>query len=429
MTSRKRFLILHGHFYQPPRENPWTGAIQEQGSAYPFHDWNERIAAECYTPNAFSRVLDGGGRILKIVNNYVSISFNVGPTLFSWLQRHAPETYRRILEANAESMKRLGYGNAIAQAYHHAIFPLANARDKRTEVLWGIEDFKAHFGRDPSALWLPETAVDYPTLRTLAEAGMRFVLLSPSQARRFRRLGEKTWTEARKGLDPRRPYRCFVKDEEGRTLDQFIDVFFYEPAISRAMSFEHLLRNAGDLAGRIEAAYLPRGEGDQVVVVATDGETFGHHEPFADMCLAYLFAAEAPKRGITVTNLGAYLQGHPPAYEVEIEERTAWSCPHQLGRWKEDCGCSTGGKAGWQQRWRTPLRRGLDRLRDELALIFAVEGEKLLKDIWAARDDYIQVVLNRGPSSVDQFFLHHQVKPLSFEERSRALRLLEMERH
>ncbi len=429
MSGGKRFLIIHGHFYQPPRENPWTGVIQEQESAYPFHDWNERIAAECYAPNAFSRVLDGGGRILKIVNNYASLSFNIGPTLFSWLESHVPEVYRRILEADAESVKRLGLGNAIAQAYHHAILPLANARDRRTEILWGIEDFRTRFSRDPLGLWLPETAVDYPTLRTLAEAGIRFIILSPSQARRFRRLGEKAWVEARKGLDPRRPYRCFMRDEKGQPLEPFIDIFFYEPAISRAVSFEHLLRNAGNLADRIEAAYRPDRKEDQVVVVAADGETFGHHEPFADMCLAYLFAVEVPRRGITVTNPGAYLQDHPPTYEVEIEERTSWSCPHRLGRWREDCGCSTGGKAGWHQRWRAPLRRGLDRLRDELALIFETEGEKLLKDPWAARDEYIRVVLDRDPSSTDRFLSHHQVKPLSPEEQGRALRLLEMERH
>jgi len=422
-------LVIHGHFYQPPRENPWTGEIERQESAAPFHDWNARIAAECYEPNARSRVLDASGRIQDIVNNYERLSFNVGPTLLAWMAAHAPEVVEALCEADRASQARLNHGNAIAQAYNHMILPLATPRDRQSQIRWGLREFRYRFGRAPEAMWLPEAAVDEETLALLTRAGMRYVILSPAQAARWRPLGESRWvTPAEAELDPRRPYRWRLKDRQGRVQgDLGIDVCFYHAPLSRGVSFQHYLRDAAALAGRIAEAAA--GFTDPLILIATDGESFGHHERFGDMCLATLFAREAPRRGFSVTNLGAYLATHRPAWEVELLPQSAWSCSHGVGRWREDCGCSTGGGPGWNQRWRRPLREGLDRLRDALAEIFAEEGGPLLTDVWAARDDYIELLLDRGQDARESFFARHARRPLSGEEQARALRLLEMQHH
>ncbi len=420
-------LVIHGHFYQPPRENPWTGEIERQESAAPFHDWNARIVAECYEPNARSRVLDDRGRIQDVVNNYERISFNVGPTLLSWLADAAPDVSEALLAADRRSASRLGHGNAIAQAYNHMILPLATLRDRWTQICWGIREFQHRFGRVSEALWLPETAVDAATLELLVRAGMRSVILSPAQAARWRPLGETRWlTAAEAELDPRRPYRWQLRDAQGNVQDNLgIDVCFYHAPLSRGISFQHYLRDASMLAGRITetAAGLP----DPLILIATDGESFGHHEKFGDMCLATLFAREAPRRGFSVTNLATYLETHRPTWEVELLPQSAWSCSHGVGRWQEDCGCSTGGGPGWTQRWRRPLRQGLDRLRDALGEIFAEESAPLLRDGWAARDDYIELLLDPGEPAQAGFFARHQARPLTPEERARALRLLEMQ--
>ncbi len=422
-------LVIHGHFYQPPRENPWTGEIERQESAAPFHDWNARIVAECYEPNARSRVLDGGGRILDIVNNYERLSFNVGPTLFSWLVGAAPEVARAMLTGDGDSRAHLGHGNAIAQAYNHMILPLATPRDRQTQIRWGIREFQHRFGRSPEAMWLPETAVDAMTLELLVRAGMGYVILSPAQAARWRPLGETPWTtHTEAALEPRRPYRWLLRDVQGNPQgDLGIDVCFYHAPLSRGISFQHYLRDAGALAGRIAEAAA--GFPDPLILIATDGESFGHHETFGDMCLATLFAREAPPRGFSVTNLSAYLAGHRPTWEVELFPQSAWSCSHGVGRWREDCGCSAGGGPGWNQRWRGPLRQGLDRLREALGEIFEEESTSLLRDAWAARDDYIELLLDPGAAARDAFFARHQVRPLGAEERARALRLLEMQHH
>ncbi len=420
-------LVIHGHFYQPPRENPWTGQIERQESAAPFHDWNARIAAECYAPNARSRVLDAGGRILDIVNNYERLSFNVGPTLLAWMATGAPEVVAALREADRVSQARLNHGNAIAQAYNHMILPLATLRDRQTQIRWGLCEFRHRFGRDAEALWLPETAVDEATLTLLTRAGLRYVILSPAQAARWRPLGESRWvTPAEAELDPRRPYRWRLKDGQGRAQEDLgIDVCFYHAPLSRGVSFQHYLRDAAGLAGRIAEAAA--GFPDPLILIATDGESFGHHEKFGDMCLATLFAREAPQRGFSVTNLGAYLATHRPTWEVELLPQSAWSCSHGVGRWREDCGCSTGGGPGWNQRWRRPLREGLDRLRDSLAEIFVEEGGRLLQDVWAARDDYIELLLDASAPAREAFFARHAPRPLSGEEQARALRLLEMQ--
>jgi len=422
-------LVIHGHFYQPPRENPWTGSIERQESAAPFHDWNARIAAECYEPNGRSRVLDEAGRILDIVNNYEQLSFNVGPTLLAWMAGAAPEVLEALRAADRTSLARLGHGNAIAQAYNHMILPLASRRDRLTQIRWGIREFVHRFGRRPEALWLPETAVDAMTLELLVMAGMRYVILSPAQAARWRPLGEARWTTATEAeLDPRRPYRWRLRDGHGRPRGELgIDLCFYHAPLSRGISFQHYLRDAAGLAGRIVEAAA--GAPDPLILIATDGESFGHHEGFGDMCLARLFTREAPTRGFTVTNLAAYLERHRPAWEVELFPESAWSCSHGVGRWREDCGCSAGGGPGWNQRWRRPLREGLDRVRDALATIFVEEGGRLLTDVWAARDEYIELLLDPGEAAREAFFARHQARRLTAEERGRALRLLEMQHH
>ncbi len=420
-------LVIHGHFYQPPRENPWTGEIERQESAAPFHDWNARIAAECYRPNARSHVLDSKGRIQDIVNNYERLSFNVGPTLLSWLAEEAPDVIEAMLHADQASQRRLEHGNAVAQAYNHMILPLATARDRQTQIRWGIREFQHRFDRDPEAMWLPEAGVDAATLASLVQAGMRYVILSPAQAARWRPMGESQWiTPVEAELDSRRPYRWSLKDVRGRAQEDLgIDVCFYHAPLSRGISFQHYLRDAGALASRIADAAA--GFSDPLVLIATDGESFGHHEKFGDMCLATLFAQEAPRRGLSVTNLAAYLTSHRPTWEVELFPQSAWSCSHGVDRWRDDCGCSTGGGPGWTQRWRRPLREGLDRLRDALAEIFMEEGGPLLTDVWAARDEYIELLLDPGEAARVAFFTRHARRPLSREERARVLRLLEMQ--
>ena len=361
------FVTIHGHFYQPPRENPWLETIETEESARPFHDWNERIAFECYRPNAFARILDPHGRILDIINNYASISFNFGPTLLAWIEKKAPSIYQKILEADRESLKRLGCGNAIAQVYNHIILPLASERDKETEVRWGIADFERRFRRSPDAMWLPETAVDSPTLRVLVKHGMQYLILSPFQALRVRPFGGRKWIDVNQGrVDPTQPYRCFLKDALGKKVsNQFIDIFFYDGMIAKEVSFGELLKDGNAFSERFAQAYQPSKNRPQLIHIATDGETYGHHKKFGDMALAYGLKEGFSSRGFEVTNYRAFLKRFPPICEVEIDEGpkgegSSWSCAHGVGRWKEDCGCHTGGRDGWNQKWRRPVREALD---------------------------------------------------------------------
>ena len=430
------FVTIHGHFYQPPRENPWLEAIETEESAHPFHDWNQRIAFECYRPNAYARVVDGSRRILDIHNNYSSISFNFGPTLLSWLEEKSPLIYQKVIEADREGLKRFGHGNAMAQVYNHIIMPLANERDKETEVLWGIADFEKRFHRKPDAMWLPETAVNDATLRVLVKYGMKYLILSPFQAVRVRPFGGKKWADVSQGrIDPTQPYRCFIGDASGRKrTDEFIDIFFYDGTISREVSFGDLLRDGNVFCEQFAKAYQPSKKRPQLIHIATDGETYGHHKKFGDMALVFALKDGFPSRGFEIINYGAFLKRFPPVYEVEIDEGpkgegTSWSCIHGVGRWKEDCGCSTGGREGWNQKWRRPLREALDLLRDELASLYEKEGEKIFNDVWGARNGYIDVILDRSPEKVKKFFETFGVKGLDEKGRIRGLRLLEMERH
>lgn len=452
-------VTVHGHFYQPPRENPYLDAIERQGSAHPFHDWNERIDNECYRPNAFARILNDRGEVAGIVNNYEYLSFNIGPTLMSWLQRYDAEVYQRIIEADRKSCQRLnGHGNAIAQVYNHIIMPLANERDKHTQIRWGVADFRSRFDRDPEGMWLAETAVDYATLEVLVAEGIRFIVLAPSQAERCRHLpsdenGAPEWHEVGGGqIDPTRPYRCYLKPElrlavsnqlsplsshnfsrgnghnsEATTNTPYIDIFFYDGPISRDMGFNDVLSTSNHLAGRLGQAVRGDHRPAQLISVATDGETFGHHKNSTEKCLAYAFTEEFPRRGWTVTNFAHYLSQNPSDWEVELKPVTAWSCSHGVDRWQDDCGCGGGG--GWHLKWRRPLRDTLNWLRDRLIPIYEEAGRKLFRDPWAARDEYIDVIGDRTQANVDNFLSKHQIHPLNAAEQVDALRLLEMQRH
>lgn len=431
-----KFLCVHGHFYQPPRENPWIEEIELQGSACPFHDWNERICAECYESNCYARILDGHNRIVDIVSNYSLISFNFGPTLLSWLEKKAPDVYGHILEADRESLQRLGHGNAIAQAYSHMILPLASEDDMETQVVWGIEDFRFRFKRDPEAMWLPETAVNGKTLDTLYRFGMKFLILSPAQAYRARPFGEDAWRDAASGdIDTRRPYRCFLEDYTGnKSSERFIDIFFYDGSLAAGVSFGDVLFDGARFAEQLNCIYDPDDPGPQLVHVATDGETYGHHKKFGEMALAFALRSAVERYGFELINYGAFLERFPPTWEVELKhgsnkQGTAWSCGHGVGRWQEDCGCRTGSHPGWNQKWRTPLREAMDFLRGSFAEVFEQEGKKYFTDARAARNGYIRVVLERTDDRVSEFFSHYGKEGLTGAERVQALMLLEMQRN
>lgn len=453
-------VTVHGHFYQPPRENPYLDAIERQASATPAHDWNERIYHECYRPNAFARVLNDRGEVTGIVNNYEYLSFNIGPTLMSWLERYDKEVYQRIVEADRKSCQRLnGHGNAIAQVYNHIILPLANTQDKYTQIRWGIADFRTRFDRTPEGMWLAETAVDYPTLEVLVAEGIKFIVLAPSQAQRSRQLpgaekADPQWHEVGGGqIDPTRPYRCYLKPEKqlmnthqlsplsshhlsrshhhnspATTANTpYIDIFFYDGPISRDMGFNDVLSNSHHFAQRLGQAVRGDHRPAQIISVATDGETFGHHKHSTEKCLAYAFTEEFPRRGWTVTNFAHYLSQNPSTWEVELKPVTAWSCSHGVDRWQDDCGCGGGG--GWHLKWRRPLRDTLNWLRDQLIPIYEEAGRKLFGDPWAARDEYIEVIGDRTQANVDKFLSKHQIHILDRTEQIDALRLLEMQRH
>ncbi len=453
-----RFLCIHGHFYQPPRDDPWLGTIEPQPSAQPYRDWNARITAECYAPNAAARILDGDGQTTRFVNNYARISFDFGPTLLAWLQAEEPAVYGAVLAADRESRERFsGHGSALAQAYNHVILPLANRRDKQTQIVWGLRDFEHRFGRPAAGMWLPETAVDLETLERMAAHGVRFTILEPHQARRVRALpaaaagpeparaseparqpetervphpaperqpGE--WHSVAGGrIDTTRPYEVALPG--GRS----IAVFFYDGPIARAVAFEGLLSSGEHLAGRLLAG-VPQENGgpDRLVHVATDGETYGHHHRHGEMALCYALRQIEANGWATLTNYAEYLGAHPPADEVELVENSSWSCVHGVDRWREDCGCRIGGPPEWNQAWRTPLRQALDELRDEIAPLYEQAAGELFESPWEARDDAIAIVLDPSPASADAFLARHcRGEAPAGERRAQALRLLEMQRH
>jgi alpha-amylase/alpha-mannosidase (GH57 family) len=424
----EKFICVHGHFYQPPRENPWLEAVELQDSAFPYHDWNERVTAECYAPNAHARLLDGDGRIERMANNYSKISFNFGPTLLSWMGEKAPDILETIIAADKKSREEFsGHGSALAQCYNHVIMPLANARDKRTQVIWGIRDFEARFGRKPEGMWLPETAADNETLDVLAEHGIKFTILSPFQANRIRPLNdsdENHWQDVTGAkIDPSMPY--LVKLKSGRS----IAIFFYDAPIAKAVAFEQLLDNGEHFANRLMEAFDDNRNRAQIAHVATDGESYGHHFRYGDMALAYALNLIEKNGQAKLTIYAEFLEKFPPTHEVEIHQPSAWSCPHGVERWWRDCGCNSGGHEGWNQQWREPLRHAMDWLRDKLAPIYETKAKEFLKDPWTARDNYIIVILDRSPENISKFFSEHAARELSEANQVAALRLLEMQRH
>jgi hypothetical protein len=405
------YLSIHGHFYQPPRENPWTGLIELQGSAAPNHDWNERIAEQCYGPNGTSRILSSRGKIESIVNNYGYMSFNIGPTLMNWIRFHRHDIYSTIQESDILSAERLnGHGNAIAQVYNHIIMPLASEKDKITQIRWGIRDFEFHFERKPEGMWLAETAINMDTVVALIKEGIKFTILSPTQADSFRALGGKenaNWTDCSHGeINTTRPYRIIPRDSKGKRIcDGHLDVFFYNAELSTAVSFEHLLKDATNFGKRILGALDKNSSGDRLISIGTDGESYGHHEPFGDMCAAWLFEKFCPDNNIVPVNYGWYLEKHQPEFEVQIKnahgEGSAWSCVHGVGRWYRDCGCSTGGGPGWNQKWREPLRQAFDLVKKNADEVFEREFPHLSDmNCWDARNVYIDALLE--PENVER---------------------------
>lgn len=419
-------LIIHGHFYQPPRENPWIGAVDVEPGAAPFHDWNERVTAECYKPNTSAEVVSESST--RRINNYTLISFDFGPTLLAWLERESPETYERIIAADLESgVRHRGHGHAIAQAYSHPILPLCNQRDMLTQVRWGLADFRHRFKREAESMWLPETACNDDVMGVLIDEGLRFVILAPHQAERVRLIGTVEWQKVGEGgVDTTVAYRYFHRDGSNRS----IAVFFYDQALAGAIAFGDALTSSTAFLDRIEKSLQGAGS---MVNVATDGESYGHHHKFGDLCLAYALEVDATPRGFSMTNYGEYLEQHPAVWEVAISngpqgQGTSWSCVHGVGRWISDCGCSTGGEAGWNQQWRGPLRRALDYLRDEAAREFDATRGELFADPWTARDASIELILDPMMSR-EAFLQQHRARELTRAEEITALMFLEMQRH
>ena len=422
---RGRYVCIHGHFYQPPRENAWLEVIELQDAAHPYHDWNERISAECYSPNAASRILDEDQVIRKIQNNYSNLSFNFGPTLLSWMEDNDPEAYQSILEADKESMENFdGHGSALAQVYNHIIMPLANRRDKVSQVIWGIRDFEYRFKRLPEGMWLAETAVDTETLEVLAEHGIEFTILAPRQAKSVRKIGASAWTNVDEGkLNTRKAYQCNLPS--GRS----IAIFYYDGNLSQSIAFNGLLYDGKNFAERLLGSFDKADDEAQLVHVATDGETYGHHHKHGDMALSFCLDFIRKGDRAEVTNYAQFLKLFPPTHETMIHENTSWSCYHGVERWRSNCGCHSGAKPEWSQSWRKPLREALDWLRDTLAEIYFKEASKFLKDPWAARNDYIKIVVKRRDEAVKRFLKEHALDALNDSQINKTLRLLELQRH
>ena len=423
--SNNKYVCIHGHFYQPPRENPWLSQVEIQDSAFPFHDWNQRITSECYSRNATARILDEVGKIVDIVNNYSRISFNFGPTLLQWLKTHEPEVYKSILDADHESIKRFsGHGSAIAQSYNHIIMPLANKRDIETQVIWGIKDFEYRFKRRPEGMWLSETAVNTHTLEIMAKHGIKFTVLSPYQAKSIRKIGNKNWHEVTGGLvDPRMPYQYNMPSGKS------ICLFFYDGPVSQGIAFERLLNNGKAFAYRLTGQLDGNTAHPQLMHIATDGETYGHHHRFGEMALSFCLDYIDKGNKADITIYGEYLEKFPPSYEAQILENTAWSSTPNLERWSENGGGNTGGNPDWHQKWRKPLRASFDWLRDEMIKLYEREMGKLTEHPWAVRDKYIEVVLDRTEDNVANFIEKHTRCPLNEEEKVKFLKLLEIQHH
>lgn len=422
-------ICIHGHFYQPPRENPWTGEIELQQSAAPYHDWNERIWDECYKPNTEADIINDEGKTVLEVNNYEYINFNFGPALLAWIKNKHPETYKRIIKADSNSIKlHKDHGNAIAMCYNHMIMPLANFNDKLTQVRWGLADFKYHFGRDSEGIWLPETACNRETIEVLISEGIKYIILDTSQAEMIRKTGTEKWMDVSdNSINPRQPYRCFSEINKER----YINIFFYDGPVSKAVAFDDVLQSSQNLLNKIFSAADKDLKKEQLISVATDGETFGHHKKHAERTLAFFLKSLAPQNNFRIVNFGEYLELHPPEYEVKIKTGedglgTSWSCVHGVKRWKEDCGCGGGGE--WHQQWRKPLRESLDWLRDQLIVLYENIGSVIFKDVWKARNEYISVLLE-GEAAMEKFISQNSQRKLNKADEVIAVKLLEMQKY
>jgi len=426
-------LVVHGHFYQPPRENPWTDELPREPSASPFHDWNARIHAECYRSNAFARIFSPDARIESIVNNYDRLSFNFGPTLARWVERHDPQVMMRLRAADEDQRRRLGAGGAIAQAYAHAILPLCDPADCRTQIVWGLQDFERRFGRSAEGIWLPETAVSPSVLTTLIELGVKYTILAPEQIDGARASDQDPWQEVdRDSIDTGRAYAWRHPDGSGRSIALAV----FDGPLSRAVAFGEASTRADLFLEAVKAAAeRSETEGQRLVLCASDGELWGHHKKFADLTLAFATHVDAERRALEVTNLGAYLKKHPPVWEARLAtgpdgEGTAWSCAHGVGRWCRDCGCHMGSGMGWNQSWRGPLRAALDRIRDAAGAFYEDAGSHLLVDPWGARDAYGAVVDAPIPErdAVLAEFATHALEAGGDEARAEARLHLELQR-
>jgi len=422
-------LCLHGHFYQPPRENAWTGEIETQPSASPFHDWNERILQESYKPNSEAVITDEHDKVTRRVNNYEYFNFDFGPALLQWIQKKHSKTYEKIVEADRRSMEiHSGHGNAIAMIYNHIIMPLANTRDKITQIKWAVEDFRIHFHREPEGMWLPETACNQETIDILAAEKIKYIILDPSQADKIRKIHKGKWKDVSNGsiATGKSPYRCYAKNSK----TDFVDIFFYDGPLSKNIAFDDHIYDSHRLMNRLNHSGIHFK--DQLLSVAVDGETFGHHKHYTERTMSYLFSELLPDSEYSLVNFGEYLEKHPPEHEVMIKagkdnEGTSWSCPHGVGRWKENCGCSQSDEFP-SQKWRQPLRDSLDWLRDELASIYENSVSDLFKDPWAARNDYIRIILDPAKDRIEEFFFFNSKRFLDGNETNTCLNLLEMQR-
>jgi alpha-amylase/alpha-mannosidase (GH57 family) len=425
-------LVIHGHFYQPPRENPWTDEMPREPGATPFHDWNERIHAESYRANAYARIFHGVDKVKALVNNYERLTFNFGPTLARWIERHDPLTIQRIREGDAAQIARLGKGGGLAQIWGHPIAPLLAPHDLRTQILWGLHDFRQRFGRDAEGMWLPETAANSATLEALIDAGVRFTILAPEQVEAVRRPGKDWVPVTANTVETHRLYRWPHPDGSGRSLALAI----FDGPVSRDLAFGKAARDSHDFLEAVRKAAERAGtEPRPLVVAASDGELYGHHKKFADLTLAYTTQVAAAPAGVEITNLAAFLESHPPTWEARLHtgpggEGTAWSCSHGVGRWRRHCGCAMDASRGWRQDWRGPLRDALDLLRDRAARFFTDVGGDIFQDPWQARDEFGAVV----DAPPEQRLAH--LKPLGrrglkhkqADIAERALGLMEMQR-
>ncbi len=422
MSSLSKYVVIHAHFYQPSREDPWLFEIPQEESAYPYHDWNERITEECYRPNALIPIIDSEGRVIDVINNYSWISFNVGPTLLKWLQEKAPDVYEAVVEADHISRSRFsGHGSAIAQVYNHMIMPLASREDKYVAAYWGIEVFKEAFGRLPEGMWLPETAVDDETLDVLAELGIKFTVLAPHQAREVRG-PDGVWVDVSGGrIDTRQPY--IYKTSSGRS----IVLFFYDARLSHGVAFGDLLSNGDIFAKNILKAFSNSGD-VELVTIATDGETYGHHKKYGHLALAYALRDLNAKKLARITNFGEFLELNPPRQEVKIFEKTSWSCVHGIERWRGNCGCRIDVNRAWSQEWRKPLRNSMDWLLNEVKGVFFREAREVFIDPLNALLNYASF-MGKPEESVTNYLSKLIKIPVTKDIMIRALKLLEMMRH